>query len=444
MIHNYSRLLRIGFLVSLLLLSFLPVAVGTTLWNPQLEEAVKCSRTNISQQVNSNSEGVTGWSASSFSGGQGIVVDHTGNIYTLTSNFHLVKWNASGNMLWDETWEANISGISEYGKDLCIDSDENIYAVGTITGASFFDKGKAIILVKWNTTGFKLWNRSWCMNLDTEEEENQFYDFNVASDTNGDVYTLAFATSGYVLVKWSASGKQLWNRTWTAPNGALNAVPLKPGLAISISENICTITGRMLTKWDTTGGKVWNYTFEEDPGPLDGNGVVFDDIENIYIFGHGYRAPPIMDAIPGVLLMGCDANGTLLWRKIWYGKGHTWGEEMVLDDEGYIYVVGSTWMSQGNWDILLMKWDTLGTFYGIKTWNVTKRDQGHNLALGKDKNIYCVGDVDDVLAVVVFSPDNFSIPERTVGISGFELPLIILVVCMLGFLTRRKIPKSKF
>ncbi|MFX0092404.1 MAG: hypothetical protein ACFFBD_11625 [Candidatus Hodarchaeota archaeon] len=458
---NYSQLLRVGFLVSCLVLSLLPVATGLMLWNSDRgKETVKRSENNLSQQLSSNSESIAGWSASSFVEGRGIVIDNTGNIYTLTFDFHLVKWNTSGNMLWDKRWDANISGIFEYGKDICIDSDENIYTVGTI-GRDFED-AEAIVLVKWNTTGHQLWDQSWSINPNTEETEFQFYSFSTAIDTDGDVYTLTFAESvesksSYVLTKWSTSGNQLWNRTWTAPHSFLNLVPSKPDLAISTNGNICTITGRTLIKWDTTGAQVWNHTFEEDPGPLDGIGAAFDDIENIYIVGHGYNRPQIMRSVPDILLMGCDANGTLLWRKTWSGpkwtrsitgltgtSGISWAKEMVLDDEGFIYVVGTVLISEENWDILLMKWDTSGMFYGIKNWGLTTDDGGHNLALGKDKNIYCVGGMEDVLAIVVFSPDNFRIPEPAVVVPSFEFPLSILTVSLLGLLIRRKNQKSKF
>ncbi|MFX0093586.1 MAG: hypothetical protein ACFFBD_17675 [Candidatus Hodarchaeota archaeon] len=380
----------------------------------------------------------------------------------------MVKWDTSGNMLWDKTWNANTSGIFEYGKDICIDSDENIYTVGTIgrdatyNFLSSYCVGEAIVLVKWNTTGHQLWNQSWSMDLNTEGEESQFYGFSVATDTDGDVYVLALGEinetgSNYVFTKWSASGNPLWNRTWKAPHYPFGDVPTKPGLAISITGSICTITGRMLIKWDTTGGQIWNHIFEEDPGPLDGIEVAFDDLEKIYIFGHGYNMEPYMHTRPDVLLMGCDTNGTLLWRKTWDGSewtrsmitggrtlGISWGEQMVLDEEGYIYVVGTVLISEGNWDILLMKWDTLGIFYGIKNWDLATRDNGYSLALGKDKNIYCVGDVGDALGIVVFSPDNFSIPEPAVVVSSFELPLSILAICLLGLLIRRKNLKSKF
>ncbi|MFX0093585.1 MAG: hypothetical protein ACFFBD_17670 [Candidatus Hodarchaeota archaeon] len=52
MSSNYSQLLRVGFLVSCLVFSLLPVATSLMLWNSDRgKETVKRSENNISQQL---------------------------------------------------------------------------------------------------------------------------------------------------------------------------------------------------------------------------------------------------------------------------------------------------------------------------------------------------------------------------------------------------------
>jgi parallel beta-helix repeat protein len=84
------------------------------------------------------------------------------------------------------------------------------------------------------------------------------------------------------------------------------------------------------------------------------------------------------------------------WHSTWGLKEYQdWGNAMVLDSVGNIYVVGTT-LDQLNYqergyDICLVKFDSLGVIQWNRTWGGTISEEGMGIALDSNENVYIVG-----------------------------------------------------
>ena len=138
--------------------------------------------------------------------GNGIWGDGTGSIYTCGfegGHMMLVKWDAAGNQVWKRT------GGGSAGYHVWGDGMGSIYTCGH---KEDFDID--MMLVKWDEDGNQLWNRTWGRSI-----------LDVGYDLWGDqtsIYSCGYSNQGLVdgrqdmvLVKWDTAGNRLWNRTWS-------------------------------------------------------------------------------------------------------------------------------------------------------------------------------------------------------------------------------------
>jgi len=108
----------------------------------------------------------TTWGGSNFEDGHSIAIDSSNNILVAGccmsfgaggNDLSLVKYNNNGQLQWNKTWGGS---ENEGGWDLLtLDSSGNIYlGAGTESfGAGLYDG----VLVKYNSTGQQLWNTTW-------------------------------------------------------------------------------------------------------------------------------------------------------------------------------------------------------------------------------------------------------------------------------------------
>ena len=141
----------------------------------------------------------------------------------------LVKFNSSGHYQWSRTW---ISIDEECARGIAIDSSNNIYLAGYTSNTT--SGNLDICLVKFNSTGHYLWNRTLGGSSDDQA-------FQMVLDSSENVYLSGFITntSGAVyhedmcLVKYNNIGQYQWNRTW---DGGYN--DFATTIALDSSENI--------------------------------------------------------------------------------------------------------------------------------------------------------------------------------------------------------------
>lgn len=166
--------------------------------------------------------------------GRGVTVDSSNNIYVTgytkggldnntssgSDDIFLAKFNSSGTKQW--TQQIGTSS-ADYGRGVSVDSSDNIYVTGDTSGGLDGNSNAGgnnplsdIFLVKYNSSGTKLWTR---------QIGSSSYDsaWGIAVDNSSNIYVTGYtygvfdgkATSGsddIFIIKYNSSGTKQWSR----------------------------------------------------------------------------------------------------------------------------------------------------------------------------------------------------------------------------------------
>jgi len=259
----------------------------------------------------------TTWGGPAQDFAEGVAVDLAGNIYITGYTYSigegdwdafLVKYDSSGTRLWNTTW-----GGSEYdhGNGVATDLEDNIYIVGA---TSNFGAGNVdAFLVKYNASGTQLWNTTW------GKSQND-YAYGLAVDQAGNVYISGITTH----TNDPSLAEQFVAKYYT--NGTL--------------------------QWSEVGLSYYNEC---------GNGIAIDSLGNIYITGTSEQ-PALYGDEQKVFLEKYTPSGTRLWFKFWDDYNYQIGKALAVDSYDNIYTTG---VSGGS--LFLQKYNSSGT----QLWNLT-------------------------------------------------------------------------
>jgi uncharacterized delta-60 repeat protein len=144
----------------------------------------------------------------------------------------LVKFDASGNLVWQRTWGGP---INETAQAVTVAGDGSVYVAGD--GNSFF--GNDAILLKFAADGTLIWQRDWRGATGQNDESAAL---GVATAPDGNVYMTGralIAGSGQngALVKFTADGSVVWERTWGSGLDAALGVTVAPDGTILMTGN---------------------------------------------------------------------------------------------------------------------------------------------------------------------------------------------------------------
>ncbi|MFX1273627.1 MAG: SBBP repeat-containing protein [Promethearchaeota archaeon] len=296
-----------------------------------------------------------------------------------------VNTSSTPSVDWYYTWGG--SGDDE-GEGITVDSSDNIYIVGSTE--SFGASNKDICFMKFNPIGSVVWNYTW-------GELHSDRGFDIAVDDSGDLYiagkTYNFG-AGYgdmCLVKFNSTGGFEWYHTWGGGDGDGGY-----GIALDAAGNayVCGSTHSFgayngdicLVKFNSTGVE-WNYTWG-GAGMDIGYGVALDAAGNAYVvgetdsFGAGYT---------DVCLIKFNSTG-VVWNYTWGGGYYDWGYGVDVDVAGNAYVTGRTYTdSVGGTDVCLIKFNDAGVV-DYYTWGGSEWEGGYDIVLDAEDNAYIVGD----------------------------------------------------
>ncbi len=334
-------------------------------------------------------------------------------------NMFLIKYDASGNMLWAKSAGGGGSG-NEYANSVTIDAMGNVFMAGyfgstsitfdstTLTNAGLTD----IFLVKYDASGNVVWARSAGGNKND-------YIGSVTTDHLGNVYvagsfessTITFGSTTYTnassggtlprsdlfLVKYDAAGNVLWARsvgggrddyaTSVRTDGSGNVFLAGYFYSSSLTFGSTTLTNTIwtyvaedlfLVKYDTNGNVVW----AKSAGGYGGDratSVALDASGNIFVAGFFDGADITVGSTTltnlgysDLLLIKYDANGNVQWAISAGGKGDDAVTSIATDAPGNVYLAGRYFDSSisiggtictnaGLYDVFLAKYgSTLG------------------------------------------------------------------------------------
>ncbi|MDC0051938.1 SBBP repeat-containing protein, partial [Acidimicrobiaceae bacterium] len=346
-----------------------------------------------------NSSGVVQWVYAA--GGTGrdrgrkIALDSSGNIYVtgyywstvdfgggnVTSNGNwdafLLKLNSSGTFQWVKSYGSNYNDL---GRDVAIDSNDNIYMLGNYRGTVDFGGGDEngavngdIFLVKFNSSGVFQWvytagassaDDSRALALDSNDNPYITGSFQSTVNFGGGNITAA-NTDDLFILKLNSSGAYqniYTSNIFTTQKGK--------GLAVDSSGNIYA-TGTFSGTVDFGGGNIttsgndiyllklnsslafqWVKRFAVDNGEASlalGLAVTVDEDGNVYSVG---QIGSTIDLGGGSQIFGGqndayivkhDSSGSFQWSKT-FGSGSQnnidKAQDIVIDSNGFVIAVG--------------------------------------------------------------------------------------------------------
>ena len=322
--------------------------------------------------------------------GNAVDIDNYGNIYisgdstpfgTINSRIFLIKYNITGHIQWNSSW---FGGYRDFANDLTVDSENSSFIVGysyNSTGTSDYD----ILLLKFNSSGDLIWNKTWG-SFDDE------FGYGIGMDSFGNIYLSGYTVnksvpsdSDIILLKYNNTGDYQWNRTWGGSfrdEGKKLCIDKTTGdiyiSGYTRSFGIANSYDLVILKYNSSGDYEWNRTF----GGIEqeyGMSIVLDSNRSIIVAGKGYNyATGVYD----ILLLKYNNLGEFQWNTTWSRSDNDIALDLVIDLEDSIFLTGyKELIGFGNSDAVILKFDNQGNFLYEHLWGGNDDDAGRGIAI---------------------------------------------------------------
>ena len=340
----------------------------------------------------------------------------------------LLKWDNEGNLIWSKTW-----GGSDADYGYSIDGEgTNLFTIGYTN--SFGAGSTDVFLVRWNSTGSQLWNRTW----GGSGGESGYSLWLNESSLYATGYTSSFGAGSHdlFLIKLDIDGNQIWNRTWGGTDEEEgNSVWGEGDYLYSTgytgpylgTKDLCLI------KWAANGTQMWNRTW----GGSDTEKAYSLWGEGDYIYTTGYTKSFGLGN-QEIFLIKWDSNGTQIWNRTW-GDIYSDLGYSIWGDGDYVYITGYSGQESGLLHLCIIKYDTNGNLIRDSLWAGAKDNVGYSI-WGYGEYIYTTGRIDnfdtkqDDLCLIKWSkelPEGDSENSETPTIYGYSIAIYMLLSIVL-------------
>jgi hypothetical protein len=290
----------------------------------------------------------------------------------------VVKYDASGNVLWAKRTGGNISNIAA-------DSSGNIYIAGyfqyntiifggdTLTSSGNID----IFLMKYDAFGNELWARNaggasadWCYGIAIDDNSNAYLtgSFDSPSMIFGSDTLIKTGDIDIFILKYDSSGDALWAKG--IGGTGINNYQWGQSITTDHSGNVYVlgnffsgdtiILGNdtlfhpqggydiFVAKFDASGNEVWAKSAEGDNNDF-GGGIVTDASGNVYITGWfesdilTFGTVTLTNSagnLDAIFIAKYDASGTLSWAKSTRGLSSSLANSISVDSSDNVYITG--------------------------------------------------------------------------------------------------------
>ena len=331
------------------------------------------------------------WGGVDEDGAEGVAVAPDGSVYSTGTtlsfgagdrDIFLLKYAADGTLVWQRTWGTARTEpalrADEFATDVAVSGDGSVY----VTGFS----GNDAFLVKFSASGTLVWQKTW------GGASTDFAD-GVAVAADGSVY-ITGATDGFgeaFLVKFSDAGVLQWQKRWGGAGlDFAHDVAIAPdgSLYIAGETNSFFANDAFLAKFDADGTLLWDRAWRdgtiEDISGAFGVAVAADG--SVYLTGNASINLVGQD----IFLAKFTPAGDLLFEKTWGDKLSS-ANAIAVATDGTVCVTGSTGFGQGNGDAFVVRFLPNGKVTQASTWGGTENDIGQSIAAGADGVVYMSG-----------------------------------------------------
>ena len=339
--------------------------------------------------------------------GNGVAIDSSGNVYVVgftntDTDVIVLKYNNNGSLVW----QRKLSGASstESGNGIAVDNLGNVYIVGYTDNALTAD----ILIAKYNTSGTLLWQTILA-------STGGDYGYGIVVDSSGNVYVTgtAFGTNNdMITAKYDTNGNLTWQRTLTGTEGFDSGI----GIALDSFGNVYIVgiyskSGNftpIIVKYDNSGSLLWQRQLSIGSS-FNTNGpekIAVDSSGNVYIVFSRYI---VGSGAYDVIIAKYDTSGTFKWQRKFgnFADGRDeFGNGIAVDSSGSVYITGSTYNGTND-DIIIAKYDTLGTIQWQRTLASSGTDRGNAIAVDSSgTNVYITGSIDSDILIAKLPGDG--------------------------------------
>ncbi|MCI0448672.1 MAG: SBBP repeat-containing protein [Chlorobi bacterium] len=289
-----------------------------------------------------------------------IAVSESGNIFvagrTNTSGL-LIKYNQNGDLQWIKDY--NFNNLLNNGfVDMCIDPEENIYAVsssGTNPIVSDFTA------TKFNSSGNLIWEKIYNGPANDNDEP-----CSIGIDNNGNIYAAGKSRGigteyDFTVVSYDNSGEMRWeSRIASLLDDEASDLFIDNQSRIYVTGYISApqVSADFLTvKYSQEGNIFWQRQFNNPYNYWDiAQSITVDNQYNVYITGKSGR-PPLQ--LADYTTLKYNLSGELVWSKNYNGLSEGVNEDIprkiAVDNNNNVYVTGHS-MGVHAYDVCTIKY----------------------------------------------------------------------------------------
>ncbi len=321
----------------------------------------------------------------------------------------LIKWDTEGNQIWNRTWGGNETD----GSYAIWGNGTYIYTSGYTK--SFTEGGEDLLIVKWDADGNQIWNRTWGGSY--YECSESIWGDGTYLYTTGHTDSYGAGSRDLLIVKWDADGSQIWNRTWGGVDNDYGFILKGNGNYIYTSGSTQSFGGGgqdlFIIKWDTDGNQIWNRTW----GDIEDQSSTSLWCDETYFYTTAINGNFLEDELE-LFLIKWDYDGNQIWNQS-YDIGENMYITSIWSDGTYLYATGANIYSGfEEAQLIFLVWDTEGNLIIEKYWGDNGLYIGSSIC-GDESFIYICGSegflTGDFNQLLLIKTNHFSLSAPVLG-----------------------------
>jgi uncharacterized delta-60 repeat protein len=305
-----------------------------------------------------------------------MIVDDSGYVYVTghaqdtgffsgpNSDYATIKYHPDGDTVWVRRYDGP-AFYNDRAEALAVDDLGNVYVTGASHSREAFED---YATVKYLANGDTGWVRRYDGPAYLRDEA-----FSVDVDGFGNVFVTGWSWNGtdydYATIKYHPDGDAAWVRRYDSPGHLLDSaaavsVDAWGGVYVTGSSWITPADCDYLTmKYRPNGEVAWIRRYDGPAGGADHvSAMVMDNSGNVYVTGAS-RGSGVSDDYATVKY---DSTGLRLWVRRYNGPddGLDVASDITVDDDGNVYVTGTSRNSGSREDLVTVKYVQTGLWRG--------------------------------------------------------------------------------